>query len=223
MNMSGKGNLDIALKWTSESYISEYLEPDDFIYETSGNLFGINDNDDRKFVGKFRAYYVDVERAIDKEEPIFDVLDAHSSHLAEYFEPIFGSEAPDFSNRLLELLDHEVLGNNFLILDRLEVLPQYRGKGLGLSVLRHMIARFSSGAALVAIKPFPLQFETAPSIEAEKKWRARLKLDQLPTDEDVATEKLCQYYGKLGFLCLSGTPMMVMSTAWSLPSIERDA
>lgn len=218
--MSGEGDLTIVMSWSSESYVSEYPAPDDFIYETSGNLFGIDDNDDRELIGKFRVYYVDVECAINEGEPIFDVRDAHSSHLEEYFEPVFGSEAPDFSNRLLDLLGHEVLGCNLLILDRLEVLPQYRGKGLGLSVLRHMITRFSSGAALVAMKPFPLQFEAAPSSAAEKKWRTRLSLAQLPTDKDVATEKICQYYSKLGFLSLGSTPMMVMSTAWSLPFIE---
>ncbi len=218
--MSEKGDLDIVMRWTTESYVSEYLESDDFIYETSGKLFSSDDNDERKLVGKFRTYYVDVERAIDEGEPIFEVLDAHSSHLVEYFEPLFGSEAPDFSNHLLELLDHEVIGNNLLILDRLEILPQYRGKGLGLSVLRHMIARLSFGASLVALKPFPLQFETTSDTEAEKKWRAMLRLDQLPTDEDAATEKLCQYYKRLGFRRLSGTPMMVMSTARPFPSIE---
>ena len=83
-----------------------------------------------------------------------------------------------------------------------------------------MVSRFSFGAAIVAMKPFPLQFEAAPSNEDERKWRAELSLDQLGTDEDLATEKLCQYYSKLGFLRLNGTPMMVMSTAWSLPSIE---
>ena len=211
--MSEESELTIVMSWSSESYITEYSVPFDFIYETSGDLFAIDDNDDREFVGKFRVYYVDVERAISEGEPIFEVLDAHSSHVAEYFEPIFGSEAPDFSNHLLELLDHGIFGSNLLILDRLEMLPQYRGRGLGLSVLRHMISRFSSGAALVAMKPFPLQFEVVRAHEDENKWRDRMNLAQLPTNADVATEKLRQYYSKLGFLHLSGTPMMVKSTA----------
>ena len=218
--MSEEENPEIVMTWSSESYASEHHEPDDLVYETSGDLFAVDDNDDRRFAGKFRIYYVDVERAIDEGEPIFDALDAHSSHLAEYFEPIFGSEAPDFSNRLLGLFDHELHKANLLILDRLEILPQYRGKGLGLSVLRHLVSRFSSGVGGVAMKPFPLQFETAPSSEDERKWRSELGLDQFEADEDLAEEKLCRYYSKLGFLCLDRSPMMVKSTAWSAPPYE---
>jgi GNAT superfamily N-acetyltransferase len=218
--MSEDRHLTIGLSWSSESYISDCINPDRFVYEMSGNLFGIDDTERRKLVGKFRVYYVDVMRAIDAGEPIIYVLDAHSPNVAEYFGPIFGSATPDFSHHLLETLDYDILGGNLLILDRLEILPQYRGKGIGLRALRHMIEHFSPGAAVVAMKPFPLQFEIASS-DTEKRWRAMLELDQLPMDKDVATEKLRRHYSKLGFLRLRSTPMMVMSTTWVLPTLEE--
>lgn len=218
--MSEDRLLTIGLSWSSESCILDYVEYSRFVYETAGNLFGIDDTERRKLVGKFRVYYVDVMRAIDAGVPIILVLEAHSSQVAEYFDPIFGSSAPDFSHQVLEMLDYDIFGGNLLILDRLEILPQYRGKGIGLRVLHHMIERFSPGAAVVAMKPFPLQFEF-PSSDAQKRWRARLGLDQLSTDKGLATEKLRQYYSKLGFLRLSGTPMMIMSTACVLPALEE--
>ena len=218
--MSREQDLTIAMSWRGESYISKYSDPGDYIYEASGDLFVINDDEDKQPVGKFRVYYVDLERAVNEGETISDILDAHSSHVAEYFEPIFGSEEPDFNSRILELFDHAIFASNLLILDRLEILPQYRGEGLGLTVLRHMIARFSSGAALVAMKPFPLQFEASPSVGFGDKWRDRMNLSQFPAAEDVATEKLFRYYSRLGFLRLSGTAMMVMTPAHSLPSLE---
>jgi len=100
--MNGKGKLAIIMSWSCENYVSEYTDPDDLIYETSGNLFAIDENDDKECIGKFRIYYVDVERAINERESIFDVLDAHSSHLSEYYLPIFDSKENFFNNQLLQ-------------------------------------------------------------------------------------------------------------------------
>ncbi|MGH8565608.1 MAG: hypothetical protein ACREXW_16550 [Gammaproteobacteria bacterium] len=159
-----------------------------------------------------------MERAVNEGTHIFDVLDAHSSHLVEYFEPIFGTNAPDFSNRLMRLLKHDLVGSNLLVLDRLEVLPQYRGQQVGLDVMRHMLRRFSAGAGAVAIKPFPLQFEVSPPGDDEMKWREELQLERLPKDKRLATSKLCDYYKKLGFIRLGRTPFMVRATTWPVPS-----
>jgi hypothetical protein len=42
---------------------------------------------------------------------------------------------------------------------QMEIFPQYRGQQLGLKYVRAAITRFGIGCQLVAIKPFPLQFE----------------------------------------------------------------
>lgn len=215
--MNREENFAILMNWSSESFVSEYPAPHDFVYETSGDLFNLNELECREFIGKFRVYYVDVERAMNQREPIYHVFDSHSAELEEYYEPIFESEGYDFNENLLEVVNHEVSSYNLLILDRLEILPQYRKKKLGLTILHHMIERFSAGASIVAMKPFPLQFEPIRD-EDKKKWRDRMRLDQFPTDKNIAIEKLYTYYRKLGFIHLSGTPMMVISTDWSLPT-----
>jgi hypothetical protein len=87
--------------------------------------------------------------------------------------------------------------------------------------MHHMMKRFGPGTALVAIKPFPLQFEHESSNEDNKKWRTELKLAQLPKNERLATKKLSEYYGKLGFRRIARTSYMVRTTEWVLPDIER--
>ncbi len=215
--MNRKEDFVISMSWSSESFVTEYPDPHDFVYETSGDLFDLDEYEGREFIGKFRVYYVDVERAMNQRESIYDVFDSHSAEVEEYYQPIFGSEGYHLNENLLEVVSHEVSGYNLLILDRLEILPQYRKKKLGLTILHHMIERFSAGAAIVAMKPFPLQFEPIRD-EDKKKWHERMRLDQFPTDENIAIEKLYTYYHKLGFIHLSGTPMMVISTDWSLPT-----
>lgn len=209
-------DLSVVMTWSNESFVGDDGEPDDLIYEMSGDLVNIDDEDKRELVGKFRLFYVDVERADNEGIAIRDVLDAHSATTAEYYEALFDPDEEGFNDRILDLIDDEVAGCNVLILDRLEILPKYRGRKLGLEVMRHMIRRFSSGTGIVSIKPFPLQGEVAATSEETKKWRADLALDQLPTDQVVATRKLREYYSQIGFVSLDATPFMVRATAWQL-------
>ena len=211
--MTERSDNFIVLSWSNESCVLDSEEPTDFIYETTSDLYNISDYEERVFVGKFRLYYVDVERAINEEMPIFDIFDTYC-HTAGYFDPIFGSNSPEFSDRLLKLLNYDVLYRNILILDRLEILPKYRGNGLGLNIMRHMMNRFGPGTGVVTLKPFPLQFEPESTRIEDEKWYNDLGLSQLPKDERVATKKLFNYYSRLGFLRIGLTPFMVRATDW---------
>jgi GNAT superfamily N-acetyltransferase len=208
----------VVLSSNAESFIFESGEPSDFIYETSGDLLAVNDADDRSLVGKFRLYYIDVGRAINHGTSVFDVFDSYA-HTLGYYDALFDPNSSEFSGSLMNILEYDVFDSNVLILDRLEILPKYRGRGLGLSVMRHMIERFAGGAAVVAIKPFPLQLEPDPSDENEKRWRVDLGLPTLSKNKRNTTKKLSDYYRRLGFVRMRGTPFMVRASAWILPSI----
>ena len=65
-----------------------------------------------------------------------------------------------------------------------------------------------------------LQLEPKESRDSSG-WAKRLRLDDLPRDEKMATKKLKRYYGKLGFVEMKSTPFMFRSTAWELPSVEQ--
>jgi len=207
----------VVLRWTAESPVFVSGEPNDFIYETDGDLLAVNEADDRSLVGKFRLYYVDIERAINNGMPIFDVFDSYAQTV-DYYDALFGANSSEFSDSLMNILKHDVFDSNVLILDRLEILPKYRGRGLGLSVMQHLIERFAGGTAVIATKPFPLQLEPDPSSEDGKKWRADLGLSTLSKNEQKATEKLRDYYSRLGFVSMRGTPFMVRASAWVMPS-----
>lgn len=215
-------HFSLILSWKNEASVAEgHFEPDDLVYETSGDIFGSDETEVSELVGTFRFYYVDVVRAINSRESIFFVLDAHSEEILEYHEPIFDSESNDFSDQVRDLFDHEISYQNLLILDRLEILPKYRGKRFGLSIMRYLIERFSSGAGIVAIKPFPLQFEYKPTGEADTRWRNKMNLDQYSTNKKATTKKLHKYYSELGFKQLRGAKIMALSTDFVLPSIKN--
>ena len=50
----------VVMSWAAESCVFESGEPDDFIYETSGELLTADDDDGIFLIDKFSIYYVDV-------------------------------------------------------------------------------------------------------------------------------------------------------------------
>lgn len=195
-------------------------EPQDFMHEVSGKILcgTIEDQKDR-IAGRFRVYYADFESAGNHGYSAADILDTYQ-HTYEYARSILGSNQSLFSARLERLLDAEIWNFNLLILDRIEILPRYRGRGAGLLILIGLIERFGAGAGVIAMKPFPLQFEAKQSHNSSA-WAKRLRLEDLPRDEKLSKAKLKQYYGKLGFVDMKSTPFMFRSMAWEFPSVEQ--
>ena len=194
-------------------------EPEDFIHEVSGKVLCADLKDDKdRIAGRFRLYYADFELAQNHGMTAVEVLDAHQ-HTLEYAQAILDRNQAPFSSRLQKLLGDEIWNFNLLILDRLEILPRYRGLGAGLIVLTALIERFGSGAGVVGMKPFPLQFE--PNQSSDSPWARRLKLRSLSSDHKTSARKLKQYYSKLGFVEMKSTPFMFWNMSWALPSLEQ--
>jgi hypothetical protein len=104
-----------------------------------------------------------------------------------------------------------VLSQNMLILDRLEILPEFRGQRLGLRYMRTVIRRFGLGCRIAAIKPFPLQFEPQPTRgNSDLQWHARMNTKSLTRGKRAATIKLKEYYSREGFKPVRGTDLMIL-------------
>lgn len=195
----------------------ELLEEDDpefYLYETSGAVLDMHENGRRPTAGRFTVYYVDVCAALNAGADVYDVFDVHATTL-DFFDVIFNPATLQLQNRLVDLFDGEEVWGNVLIIDRLEILPRYRGMNLGLVVMRRLIERFGAGCAIVAIKPFPLQFESVG--DGIDSWREKLKLSKLNADSESATLRLCHHYEELGFRALHGTPFMFRLSSAPLP------
>ena len=181
----------------------------------------MNDDGDDILAGKFRLYYVDIASALNTGyTDVFEIFDAHSDSTVDYYESLFDPDTADFSENLQQLFNYEIFEQSVLIFDRLELLPGYRGHNLGLIIMRRLIQRFSAGAGVVAIKPFPLQFEHSIPPEDESGWHAEMQLSGFREPERISIRKLQNHYSKLGFVEMEGTPHMVLSTARRLAPVE---
>jgi len=196
-------------------------DPGDYIYPICGRITEMDDDESDILVGKFRQYYVDIASAINAGyTDVFDIFDAHSDSTADYYDSLFDPDTVGFSENLQRLFDYEIFESSVLIIDRLELLPGYRGKNLGLTIMRRLIQRFSAGAGILAIKPFPLQFEQSIPAEDKSGWHAEMQLSSFRETERDSIRKLRSHYGKLGFVEMKGTPHMFLSSTRRLPPLK---
>jgi hypothetical protein len=202
------------LKFNTDGTCLEASEPSDYLYETNGSVIALDEEQKENLAGKFRLYYIDVGAATNAGESVFDVFDSDAVTF-DYFRAIFESDNLDISDKLSKLFNDDLTWGNVLILDRLELLPSFRNHNMGLLVMRRLIERFSAGSMVVAIKPFPLQFECA-DVEPNE-WKDCLNLSDFTKDNRQATAKLRRHYAKLGFKAMKTTPFMFRASEYPLP------
>lgn len=186
--------------------------PDRYAHEYEGSLRLLDENyEPGVTIGQFLATVLDVESAVNERQSILDVFDRTSETLG-YFEALY-EEDGSFQKPVMRLLYGENYGMwepNALILQRLVICREHRGFGYGLQALQALIEEFRVGVGLIAMKPFPLQFEGSV--------RARRNRETTPYQLDAfsgrfrsARTKLRRYYGRLGFKLVPKTDYMVMS------------
>lgn len=130
--------------------------PEAVMAEYDGDI--IHFDDERK-VGRVHAYVADIERARDLGCGPLEFLDVDGAtwpYHALLSRQIAGSFTPAV-HRALAIDD--VFNQNLLIIDRVEILPRYRGHDYGLQAMHLMLGHLALGCSLAAIKPYPLQFE----------------------------------------------------------------
>ncbi|CAB3793569.1 hypothetical protein LMG28688_03751 [Paraburkholderia caffeinitolerans] len=201
----------LTLRCLENEFLAEDEEPSRFIFENSGKLLLTHEDDEEVEIGSFSVKYVDVTGAITEGESIFDVFDSDSTCI-QYFEALYGTDE-DIKPRVARLAhgDSCLWNPSLLILDRLVVHREYRGSGLGLVALRGLIHRFRTGAGLIALKAFPLQFEGNHREKPEGSDEIKLGYDQFDVPMPKASSKLRSYYRQVGFVQVPRTPFMVRS------------
>lgn len=207
----------VVLKSASREMLAIDEEPSHFVRRHEGKVLLVDDDGPIE-IGAYRAYYVDAEGALCAGMPLFDVFDS----LSEIYPYLQLYDAGDFeyspAAKKAAKADY-LFEPNLLILDRLEILPRYRGRGYGLQALIGMMHWFQAGAGLVAMKPFPLQFEAHDRRPGE---HDPMELERFATGEVAARTKLRRYYAQLGFKLVPKTHFMVRRVDQAPPPLPSN-
>jgi hypothetical protein len=104
---------------------------------------------------------------------------------------------------------------DLLILERIELKPEYRGRGFGLLAAHSIIEMFGSGCGLVACKPYPLQFE------GNNRWTPPAQASGATRALRNARKKLRRYWARIGFRRVPRTVLYALDPERNLPSFGQ--
>jgi hypothetical protein len=188
-------------------------EPDrEFIQTIDGEM---RDRASGTIIGRLSASLVQVGRISDAGEGLFDVMDGHSSEMAQYHAAFFKPKGWDYKETIRRQFA-DILSLDLLVLDRAEIEPPHRKHGLGLLAISRTIDVFGANCALVAMKPFPLQFAQY----LDSGWRAPEGVQDPTAEFRIARQKLCRYWERAGFKRVSGTQFWALCPGVGRPSMN---
>jgi hypothetical protein len=116
---------------------------------------------------------------------LYDLEDPHNNY-------------PEY-NQNIELEFTNLIERNILILSKIEILPEYRGTGLGKKWIKDFYNNFNSGCGLVVLNAIPKQFYLYDVPEKGNLWRNKMKYSEMDRDEEKSTYKLLNYFLSIGF------------------------
>lgn len=192
----------IEIEFSSSTTTCDEIE--DYATCIEGTIKRSDEQGQEKVLGRVRLYYLDIGATYDANIDPFDLFDVRSET-----EPFYWALIDDmgwFKSELETMFGEYILAPNILVVDRLEVLPEFRGKNIGLACLQRCIQQYAHDCGVVALRCFPLQFEGR---DDDARWRRKMKFGKLSKDFDQSLAKLKQYYGSLGFMPLSDGEIMV--------------
>jgi len=223
------GHLHFSYDQYSERYIVG--EPEEYLRPISGFVeFCTIDHHDnahewkqeqRKVAGRFESSYINVDNSLVAGVKLYGLMDTHSAEMAEVHETLFDPRTDELRKDVKELLG-DVPFRNILVIDRVEILPAYRGMGLGLATIWDIIQRHSAGCGIVALKAFPFQFSSGSrsgrlSFLEESDWNNKMGYNTHSYTMEFAHEKLIFHLMKFGFRRIGDRGVMALSTSMQYP------
>ena len=202
-------------------------EPEGYMRPISGRveLFTGDDHDNAHegkrergtVAGRFDASYINVDKSLVDGVKLYDVMETYSAETAEIYETLFDPHTCELREEVKKLLGG-VTFRNILVINRVEILPPYRGMGLGLATMWDLVRRHSAGCGIVALKAFPIQFRAGRLSDLEESdWNKKMGYDPYSYAVEFAHEKLIFHLKKLGFEPIGDAGVMVHSTPWQYP------
>ena len=142
-----------------------------------------------------------------------DALDQAAVDVCDLFYEPDGGFRDSIHDQFPDLI---ACGPDLLILHLARVDPQYRGRCLGLRALRRTIDVFGGGCAIVALRPFPTQFEGIGS--------GRPSTDEFfagfSMDRAEAWSALECYWRRLGVERVGDTPYFAFCQSHRQPGVD---
>ena len=178
--------------------------PENSVLEYDGHITAYCDTTDQsQTVGRTRAFVANIEAALSFRFSPIDSLDSREE-TAPYLALLSFEQPGNFAPRVQAVLgEPDTFSLNMLIVDRIEILPEHRGLGYGLTAMESIISHLGPGCRIAAIKPYPLQFEP------KRTWKPEMQLGRYTGTKSHATQRLKNLYAHIDFKSVGRTGLMI--------------
>jgi GNAT superfamily N-acetyltransferase len=160
-------------------------------YDDSGEVV------ERIQVGRIKAIQYWLESVITGRTSVWDLLDADSQEACEIYEEVFDPELDEFKLKVSERVKDTFLMRNMLYIHSVEILPEFRGKGIGLQAMRKFLKAHHIADGLTVTCPAPMNPQVR---EWEDDWSQKMQYDQFQCSYEQAHAKLAKHWKQVGFL-----------------------
>jgi GNAT superfamily N-acetyltransferase len=190
----------ITFKYEFESGLGP-MEAERYIRQFLINIISEGENEEKILAGKavFKIVYLD--QALNNGYNPYDVFDfyEYTFRLAEDF---YDFDESDIKENIRKFYHYDFLGTDICILERIEILPEFRGHNIAAKAIKDIIFHFGSTCGLFVIQAYPLQFEVTS--QEQDDWLDKLELKCFPGNEKLAFTQLRNYYKSIGFKKVPG-------------------
>jgi hypothetical protein len=164
-------------------------------------------------VGRIEGSRVHVGLALERGEPLFDVCDAHSQTMMELYEALYNPETGEMREGIAE----ETSGTDILFVESIELLPEYRGRTLGLMALRRTLEFLGGGCAVAVVWAYPNRYDEVE----DRDWASRMRPELFGVAGEEAAAKLRAHFERLGFTRIEGTDFLTFDLAYRLDDVPE--
>jgi hypothetical protein len=174
-------------------------EPDEFVNVVSFEINEVDNFGDKvRHVGKGKVCQVLFSLALDLRFPSRHVMDATQS-IFDMSGIIFdlNDEVNPWS-KLEEHYDEPFLSTDICMLDEIEILPDYRNRGLMPKIMKELIIHFYGSCGLWVLKAFPFQHDDTIYSD-DNKWFKEMDYIAFEEDFEKSQYKLFHLFQSLGF------------------------
>jgi GNAT superfamily N-acetyltransferase len=166
-------------------------DPSDFITVYHGDIIGMMDDDRERKIGKIILYLVERGRALNDGESLFDVMDCLDGDSCDCFANLFDHETEELKPEVERLLsENRAFQSDMMLIERLELDPDYRGQEMGKKIALRAIQKFGDNCGVITCLPVPLQFTGLGPRDKE------------PKGKRLAQQRIRKFWEGVGFVRL---------------------
>ncbi len=176
-------------------------DPIDFVSEYEFKIKTYSDESGQKeeLVGKGKLSLIHFSLAIDANFRLYDVMDSTASIL-DMSEKLFNWEQDRDPFEKLEEYFAGVpfLNSDICFVEEVEVLPAFRGQGIGKAALISIARKFYNSCGLIVARAFPLQHQSKGNRGHDDEWSKAMRYDELEQDFERSQYQLFHWYKQMG-------------------------